>query len=198
MKTDFKFGCVILAGGKSTRMGKDKALLEISGKSFIKMLSEEFDFFEEKMIARGNNECIQEISWTVVKDMYQERGPIGGLYSALKICKSEALFCISCDTPLAQKALYDILYEAFFEDEYDAVICMTKDKRVHPLCGIYRKSTVGIFEQQILSGNNRMMNAMKRMHVKYVELNSLTENEQLINVNTKEEFDALKKKKEDV
>ena len=46
-------GCAILAGGKSSRMGTDKALLQYNGKNFIENLMEELDFFDEKMIARG-------------------------------------------------------------------------------------------------------------------------------------------------
>ena len=71
-------GCVILAGGKSSRMGTDKALLEINGTNFIKKIAGELDSFEEKIFARGNREPISFDGWKNIPDVYQECGPDGG------------------------------------------------------------------------------------------------------------------------
>ena len=70
-------GCVILAGGKSSRMGTDKAFLPLNGKKFIEVLTEEFRFFEEKIIVRGNDDEISDITWPVISDIYLNCGPIG-------------------------------------------------------------------------------------------------------------------------
>ena len=188
-----KIGCVILAGGKSSRMGTDKALLELNGKSFIKQLAEEFDFFEEKMIARGNNESISNVNWTMISDIYQERGPIGGLHTALSICKSDALFCITCDMPLAKKTLAEKLF-SLMEEGVDAIIVKTEDDRIHPLCGIYRKSTLPIFEEQIQLGNHRMMSVLDKICVKYVTICFAEQTQQLMNVNTPREYEKIIRK----
>lgn len=188
-----KIGCVILAGGKSSRMGTDKALLKIDGKSFIEQLAEEFDFFEEKMIARGNNESISNVNWTMISDIYQDRGPIGGLHAALSVCKSDALFCITCDMPLVKKTLAEELFQ-LMEEEVDAIIVKTEDNRIHPLCGIYRKSTLPIFEEQIKLGNNRMMRVLDKICVKYVTICFAEQTQQLMNVNTPKEYEELMKK----
>ena len=82
-------GCVILAGGKSSRMGTDKALLTIENTNFIKKLCTEFDFLEEKIIARGNRAEIAESTWSVIPDVYPDHGPIGGLHAALNSCRSD-------------------------------------------------------------------------------------------------------------
>lgn len=187
-----KIGCVILAGGKSSRMGKDKALLEIEGRNFIKKLSEELDEFEEKMIARGNNGEITDVSWLVIPDIYPERGPIGGLHAALSRCESDALFCVSCDMPLIKKTLVKYLCD-LMQEEYDAVITQEKDGRIHPLCALYRKSAADIFEQQIMAGNNRLMSACDRMRVKYVTIDFEKGAQQLFNVNTPKDYLELQK-----
>jgi len=182
-----KIGCVILAGGKSSRMGSDKALLELNGEKFIVRLMEELRDFDEKLIARGENQSVSNDDWLEIPDIYQERGPIGGLHSALRKCKSEALFCVTCDMPFFQKKLADQIC-AELDDTCDAVIVETEDGRKHPLCGIYRKTAVEVFEKQILSNNNRMMAALDQMRVKVICLDTGFFAHQLKNINTPEEF----------
>lgn len=178
-------GCVILAGGKSSRMGTDKALLSIEGKNFINRICDTFSFFTERMIARGDKEEPAFITWSVIPDVYPYHGPIGGLHAALSSCQSEALFCAACDTPLIEKKIYDRLAVEMTE-EIDVVIAVTEDGKYHPLCGIYRKSVGKIMEEQILAGNNKMMSVLKRVRVKYVEIDSKTYG--LYNINTPEDL----------
>lgn len=184
-------GCVILAGGKSTRMGRDKANLEFQGQTFIKKLAQELDFFEEKMIARGPNEGFEGMDWTIIPDLHEECGPIGGLHSALKNCKSEALFCLPCDIPLMETSLFHWLVP-FLEEKYDAVVCMTPDGKRHPLSGIYWKSSAAVLEEQISNGDNRMMSALDKLKVKYVVVDSKSKEDQLFNVNTPQDYRRLK------
>jgi len=178
-------GCVILAGGRSSRTGTDKAILPIENKSFIHILCDTFSFFEEKIIAGGDREFPADIAWTLIPDAYSCHGPIGGLHAALKYCQSNALFVTACDTPLMKAAVYDRLCQEMTE-ETDVVIAVTEDGKYHPLCGIYRKSVGKIIEEQILSGNNKMMQVLKKVRVKYVDMN--TEEYGLYNINTPEQY----------
>ncbi len=172
-------------------MGRDKANLEIQDKTFIKKLTQELDFFEEKLIARGHNEEFQGMDWKMIPDLYEKCGPIGGLHSALKNCKSEALFCLPCDIPLLETSLFHWLLQ-FLDKSCDAVVCMTPDGKRHPLSGIYWKSSAGVLEEQISCGNNRMMSALDKMKVKYVVVDSKNKEEQLFNVNTPQDYRRLK------
>lgn len=185
-----KIGCAVLAGGKSSRMGTDKALLELDGKNFIKRLCDEFDCFEEKIIARGNRSELEVTSWKIISDIYQERGPIGGLHAVLSACSSEAMFCFSCDMPFLQISLVEELCRHMKKD-VDAVIAVTADGRKHPLCGIYRKSVLLVLEEQILNGNNRMMAALQKIQVEYVCID-FQNSQQLKNINTPEEYLEIK------
>lgn len=195
-----KIGCAIFAGGKSSRMGTDKALLELEGKNFIKRLCDELDKLhedglyeiEEKMIARGCRSDIQGISWTVIPDIYPEKGPIGGLHAVLSACSSDVMFCVSCDTPFIELRLVKKLC-GYMRDGVDAVIAVTEDGRKHPLCGVYRKNLLPLIEQQILEGNNRMMACLDKVSVEYVMIHS-QEGYQLKNINTPEEYLAITKK----
>lgn len=183
-------GCVILAGGKSSRMGTDKALLEINGKKFIRRIAEELDFFEEKLIARGKNRATPIDGWNVIPDIYPECGPVGGLHAALTACESDALFCVSCDMPLIRRELVEELCEQITE-AFDAVIVRDESGRAHPICGVYRKSAVPVFEQQILTGNYRVMRALEHLRIRYVTVALENGGEQLRNINTPEDYREL-------
>lgn len=185
-----KIGCVILAGGKSSRMGTDKALLEWKGRTFLEQLAGEMDFFEEKWIVGEKRRLKTELSWNAAEDIYPDCGPIGGMQTSLSLCQSEALFVVSCDTPLMKRSVYELLYEAYREDEYDAVISVTGDGKYHPLCGIYRKTVGELFEQQIQKGQNKIMASFEKIRVKYVAIPFFME-VQLKNINTPMEYEEL-------
>ena len=180
-----KTGCVILAGGQSSRMGSDKALLSIENHNFIQKLCATFSFFGEKMIARGDREMPVDVAWPAISDVYPHHGPIGGLHAALKHCESEVLFCVACDMPLIAKTIYTKLEEEM-DDDTDVVIAVTEDGKYHPLCGLYRKSVGNIMEEHILCGNNRMMQVLKKVRTKVVDVNS--EEYGLYNINTPEQY----------
>lgn len=187
-----KIGCIILAGGKSSRMGADKALLEFEGKNFIRIIADELSFFEEKIIARGNNSSLSELEgnlWKIIPDEYPDHGPIGGLHAALKECESEAMFCVSCDIPLMKGELAGKMCDAM-GDDIDAVIAVTDDGKIHPLCGVYQKELYHLMKEHILQDNNRLMSVLKKSRVKYVDLDVAT-SKQLTNVNTRSEYEKL-------
>lgn len=184
-------GCVILAGGHSSRMGTDKALLEINGKRFIGAIADEMSFFAEKYIARGAMEEITENTWQVIPDIYPDCGPLGGLHAALTACKSDALLCVPCDMPLIGAELANELC-AHLSEEYDAVIVKDTDGRIHPVCGIYKKTAADVIEQQLLAGNYRMMHVLDRLRITYVVPDDPMKEKQLSNINTPEDLRMLK------
>ena len=192
-----KTGCIILAGGKSSRMGEDKALLEYEGKYFIEKIAEELSFFDEKIIARGNNSLLTGITdsdWKIIPDIYPDHGPMGGMHAALKACESDAMFVVTCDMPLITGELAEKIFEEAEKPEdgksYDAVIAVTSDGKYHPLCGVYKKELCQEMEEYLQQDNNRMMAVLENKCVKYLELNEES-SRQLANVNTREEYEKM-------
>ena len=186
-----KIGCIILAGGKSSRMGEDKALLEYNGKYFIEKITEELDFFDEKIIARGNNRFLTEVtdpSWKIIPDVYFDHGPMGGMHAALKECESDAMFVVTCDMPLMMRELVQRICAEI--ENYDAVIAVSNDGKYHPLCGVYKKELYKFMEKHLKQDNNRMMAVLKKCRVKYLELDA-DASKQLTNLNTREEYEKL-------
>lgn len=183
-----KCGVVILTGGQSRRMGKNKAELKMDGCTFLDKLVNELDCFDELMVSVDEEVKHPEIKYPMVEDLYHDCGPMSGVYSALKKSVSDALIVVPCDVPLFSRSLAKDMI-ACLDSKTDAVIAKTEDGREHPLCGIYTKNCLNKLEECLKSGNYRMRGALSKLHVKTY----MTEERswRIQNVNTPEEYEKL-------
>ncbi len=178
-----KIGAVILRGGKSSRMGSDKAELKLGGRTFFDCIKGELSDFDELLVSvageGGENGA--------VSDIYKERGPMGGIYSALTAAKSDALLVVPCDLPLFGRALARRL-AADMDEETDALICVS-DERIHPLCGIYSKSCLPLMKKCLDAGQNKMMLLIDQLETRRFYIGSSAY--MLKNINTPQDLQAL-------
>jgi len=190
-----KFGAVILCGGKSRRMGTDKARLTINGVPFLERIAFELREFEELLISVDSIENHPQTVYPSVVDLYPNCGPLGGIHAALSACESDALLALSCDLPLFSHELGEYLCLQLSPDA-DAVVPITSDGRLHPLCAVYRKTALPVFEQQLKTGNFRMRDAIADLNVVYLPMAQTPCSEKwLENVNTLNEYIALREDK---
>ena len=185
------YGAVILAGGQSRRMGLDKAGLRLNGVRFVDKLVFELSGFQELLVSVDHEENHPDMEYPMVSDIFFNCGPMGGLYAALMGCASDALVTVPCDVPLFSKAMADELCSCLDPDT-DAVITIAGDGRVHPLCGVYRKSCLPVLEQSLREQNCRMQDCLKKLKVK--EYQAGKDSWRLKNINTPEDFAALKQR----
>ena len=184
---------VILAGGKSKRMaGNDKAKLMFDGETFFDRIKNSLSDFGEVKISVDQSIRFPDNQTEIIIDPFPDCGAISGLYAALDNTCYDWVFVIANDMPLAEKNLINFLC-SFVNEEYDAIIPVTRDGRLHPLCALYHKRTLPLVKQQIEAGNYRVMDAIKLMKVKEVYLRE-TEyaDEVLMNINTPEDYKRLK------
>lgn len=185
-------GAVILAGGKSCRMGSDKAALRFGGQSFLERAISALEGFDEIILSTNNRAPYDAYGLPVVNDIYPGCGPIGGLHAALSACSSDALFCVTCDMPLFEAPLAAHLC-AQFRADLDAVVAVSRDGYLHPLCAVYRKTAAAVFERQIRAGRNKITDAYTQMRVRYAPLaDTPYADTLLLNVNTPEELAQLR------
>lgn len=185
---EMDFGAVILAGGKSRRMGTDKAELMFGNVSFLDKLIQEFSGCAELLISVAEKKDRPDLEYRVVEDAYPGCGPMAGLHAALKASRQDALVAVPCDVPLFSKEIAEQMFYMCTQ-EVDAVIAESKDGRIHPLCGIYRKSCIPALERCLKQGNFRMQELLGGLHVKKYQ--AKTQSWRLQNVNTPEEFAKL-------
>lgn len=189
------FGAALFAGGKSRRMGKDKAELRYEGKTFLHHVAEEMDGFTEKLLSVDDASRYASLSsWEHVEDPSENCGPLGGLCAVLKHCHSDALLVATCDLPRYRAELGSWLCEQLAEP-YDAVVPMTEDG-IHPLCAVYRKRCLEAFLQQLEAGDYRIRHALDTLRVNYVPAGEKAA--MLANINTPEEYQALLAQKKEI
>ena len=193
MKKESKTGAVILAGGKSSRMGKNKAFLTMNGETFLAKLSGQLNEFEEVLLSVDSAERYsgENIKIKMVEDIYPGCGPIGGIHSALRRCRSEYLLALSCDMPLFEKDLA-LYMSGFLDDYHDAFVLVTRQGRAQPQCAIYSAHAADILEVQIKDGSYSLLDALAKMRVKYIPLRYSIFHDNLVQgLNTPDEYAAL-------
>lgn len=181
----------VLAGGKSTRMGENKALLEIEGKRFIDRICTELGNFSEVLISAAHPGDYAELGLPIVADEHADIGPIEGIYQVLLHAKEEYVFICGADMPFISRELVEYMAE-FISSDYDCY-CMVDEDHIHPLCAIYSRKMLDVIRGQIERGQYRLLHVLNAVRTKYIRLESTCFDKRVIrNVNTREEYVRLK------
>ena len=188
-----KLSASVLAGGKNRRMDfKNKSFLVYKQHFFLDLILTQLNSFEEVFISVRDPERYKNYNYPLIKDEILDIGPLGGLHTSLKYCKNDYLFICATDMPLIKKELVDFMLE-FLTSEYDCFVIQSSGK-IHPLCGIYRKSVIPTIENMIKKKNYKLTDLLKQSKTKYIQLKYSCFDESVIaNINTK--FELLKLKK---
>ncbi|MDR2736062.1 MAG: molybdopterin-guanine dinucleotide biosynthesis protein MobB, partial [Gracilibacteraceae bacterium] len=189
-------GAVILAGGKSSRMGKDKALLRLDNETFLQRVQKQLTAFDEVLLSVSRETQYPQSGMAQIVDQYAEIGPMGGLYSALTACSSARLLAVTCDMPFFTDDLAEYMY-GYVADGYDAFVVVTREDRLQPLCAIYSKSAAPILKKQIDKKNYRIIDALAFLRVKRIPLaHSVYADDTVQNINTPEEYADLRRRRQ--
>ena len=131
----------IQAGGKSSRMGQDKALMPFRGVPLIQVVMERLAPIADEIIVTTNApDSYQFLGVSLYRDIRPERGALGGLYTALKSAKGEFVAVVACDLPFASKKFFLTASKLISESDADIVIPKT-EFGYEPLHAIYRRES---------------------------------------------------------
>jgi molybdopterin-guanine dinucleotide biosynthesis protein A len=137
---------IILCGGKSKRMGTDKALLKLGKFNLLEIAILTLEPFCDEILLSSNIEYPLEKTLTYIPDKYDNIGPISGIYSALSESKNEHHIIITCDTPfLTTNTIQFILENA---EQYDIVLPQVNGK-IQSLTGYFNISVLPFIESEI-------------------------------------------------
>ncbi len=149
----------ILIGGRSSRLGRDKASVKFDGVSLAERTANTIERAispsRTTLVAANEFQLLSlagiELSLPFVFDLYEGRGPWAGLHAALANARSEWILVLACDLPLISVELLSLLSE-MVADDLDAVVPVQPDGKVQPLCALYRvKSFLEIVERPLLT-----------------------------------------------
>ena len=176
---------VILAGGASRRMGTCKALLKINGDTMLSRILRQLSEFDRVLLSTGDPTLGEGLSVECTADLYPGMGPLAGLHAAFCAVDSEALLVLPCDLPFFTKQAAEYLLDHMPEDA-DALVCMDSTGRIHPLCGIYRRSVLPALEARLKAGELRVMSFLYSLNWKGLQDAEILPDKLFINVNSPE------------
>lgn len=188
-----KFGtAIILAGGKSTRMGFDKQLLKIDERrlmdSLINKLHKEF---EEIIIVTNRPELYIGLSHIITSDIIKDKGPLGGIHAGLNKSSSQYSFVVACDMPNINMEYVQHMKSELLSP--DSMGCVTEyEDWIEPFSGFYSVGFIQYIEKY-LDTNRRSINGLiKDFNITYIkesDARKFSPNwDMFLNINTKEDL----------
>jgi molybdopterin-guanine dinucleotide biosynthesis protein A len=189
------FTGIILCGGKSTRMGQNKALISIKGIPIIERIRTLFErLFKEVIIVSDQRELFLNLGAKIYPDLIPDRGGLGGLYTGLFFSSFPFSFSVGCDMPFLKESVIQFLLRNI--DDFDVVVPRTRDG-LQPLHAVYSKNCLEPIKRLIDSGNCRIADVYPMVRVKIIDEDDFSSldpmRQSFINVNTPEELLLIKK-----
>ena len=186
------YSLLILAGGKSSRMGTNKAELLYEGRTFLENLIEKAkNLGVEKIYISGFENKDEEVQ--VVYDIYPEIGPLGGLHAGLREVKTPYCLVLPVDVPQIPEDFLEGLLK-FHEQEVinkEKPVLAEREGFVEPLIGIYPVSMVSYIEERIASQRLSVFRMIQEWGC--VAYKTDIPEEKIANINTQEDYKKLLK-----
>ncbi|SNZ06723.1 molybdenum cofactor guanylyltransferase [Persephonella hydrogeniphila] len=196
-----KISAILLAGGQSKRMGKDKAFLRLGKKAFIRIIAEKLSTYCNQIVVSGNKEGelylshLKEIDAEIsfIKDKNPYAGPLNGIISCREYIKHELVFIATCDTPFLNQELIPFFYRKI--NSYDAVIPVVSGK-LQFLNTLYTQKSIeigeSIYEKNVRSlykwVENLNIKKIEEREIKKIDKDALT----YWSINTPEDYERIK------
>ena len=183
---------IILAGGKSSRMGRAKALLEFDGAPLIAHLVRGLNqIFRETVVVAAPEQELPPLAATVAHDEVAYQGPVGGIYYGLKAARGDACFVTSCDVAFLNRPLIAHLFAQISDHE---VVVPYWEERFQPLHAVYRRSVLPLLADQLERGELRpiyLFDKVRTLRISADEIRSFDpEGLSFLNMNTPAEYET--------
>ncbi|MFZ5776323.1 MAG: molybdenum cofactor guanylyltransferase [Thermodesulfobacteriota bacterium] len=157
---------VILAGGKSSRFGSNKALADHDGAPLVQHIAERLaPLFSETLLVTNTPAEYDFLAWPTVADHFQECGPLAGIHAALSTIQASQAFVCGCDMPLVEPALIRLLCE--LSSGHDVVLPWLA-AGPEPLYAVYAKAALPRIEASLAAGERKIVRVLARLRVRRV------------------------------
>ena len=189
---------IILAGGKSSRLGRSKALQVIEGKSLIQWVIDRLATLStEIIIATAHGEaipCSSAVRTKTVADIYPGKGPLVGIYSGLIASSTSRAIVVGCDTPFLSVSLLEYMTQIC--STFDVIVPRINNK-LEPLCAVYSKNCSSPIQSLLEQDELRIRKLFSMVKVKYVKEDEINrfdpEHLSFFNINSQADLDRARK-----
>jgi molybdopterin-guanine dinucleotide biosynthesis protein A len=180
----------VMAGGKSSRLGRDKALLTLDGETLLERAVRTLrEVTADQLVIGPSERSDQAAGAGVYPDLYPSSGPLGGIYTALRFAAHPLVMVVACDMPFLNGSL--LRYLLSLADDYDVVL-PRPDGRGEQLHAVYRSTCEPAIERQLEGGDFKIDRFFDRVRVRAVDAGELRQFDPELrsfrNVNTPEDW----------
>ena len=185
---------VILAGGHSSRMGSNKALLPYRGGRFVEAIQRLLhDIFPEVIMVANNPKQYDFLPCRKVPDLYEGMGVLAGIHSGLYHSSNPAIFAVACDMPYLVEGL---IRQLASQADPGGVLIPESPQGLEPLHAVYGKGCLAAIEATLLSGQRRIVSFFERTNVSKMNVEQVACHDPLFvsfkNINTPRDYYDLR------
>jgi molybdenum cofactor guanylyltransferase len=184
---------ILLAGGQSSRMGKDKGLIELNGKPLIEHITEKVRSLTETVIIITNQPGYDRFGFPCFPDIKKDCGPMGGIFAGLHYSSAKKNLILSCDIPFVPHHLLEHLVE---QSGAEDALVPRYDGKTEPLCGVYDRNCKETLKMLIDEKHFKLQNALKKLNTRYLDLHRFDDFDKkwFANINTPDELEKHQNK----
>lgn len=160
----------VLAGGESSRMGRDKALLEIGGVRLVERAVRLMAQVATSVTVIGHPRAFRDFHLQVIADDLPGAGPLGGIATALRASEASWTLIVACDLPYLTRTWLEFLTERALQlDEKADAVLPINDRGAEPLCAMYHKRCESAIWLALDRGTRKVTDGLAGLHVAHIE-----------------------------
>jgi len=178
----------VLAGGRSSRMGQDKALLPYRGTTLLEYISQIVQQAVGNVAVVGDPDRYTSLPFPVYPDIEAGCGPLGGVYTALTLSETEWNVIVACDMPGISADVVLTLIHQCEKTTRDCVVAIGPSGDLEPLCAVYRRRCLPLLARAIAEKRFKMKDIVAELRADTVLVDPLA----VANVNTPSDWASEK------
>lgn len=189
-----KVSGIVLAGGESRRLGRNKASVRLGTRTLIEIVLEKLRCISDDLIlATDDFDRFTCLNARIVRDIYPQGGALGGIYSGLRAAKSPLAVVVACDMPFLNP---DLLRFMILHAPGHDVVVPRLSCGIEPLHAVYARTCLEPIRETLEDGRRRVVDFWDRVRVRYVEEDEIEildpEKLSFFNINTPEDLDRAR------
>ncbi len=192
-----KLTSIVLVGGKNRRLGRNKAVVTIGGKTLIEYVVKRLRPLTSQLLivtSRERSNLLAIGKTDILVDLYPDKGPLGGLYTGLLASRSPRSIMVACDMPFLNQALLSYMIQ--ISTSFDLVIPRLNNM-VEPLHAVYSRDCLAHIEHLLKLDRLSVLELLPLVNVRYVEAEEINrfdpEHLSFFNVNTEDDLKKARK-----
>ncbi len=159
---------VVLAGGRSSRMGRDKALIEIDGRTLLDRTLDKLEPHVQELLVIGDPQKYGHVGPFVFADDIPGVGPLGGVLTAMRYASNDRLLVLACDMPNVTPQLFERLKEGLARE--GTAFVPACDGQPEPLAAAYHRRCRSTFEARVAQGAWKVSDALEQVRATFVQI----------------------------